>query len=324
MKALQTIATFIILFLNIHFLHCQIENTSIEVLQNQYAQNLLERNYPQSQGYSYGQDHTLHHPDHDFTLGSIQVDILKNSLGDFNQDGIKDYWGSVIDEGLGGGGNAFGYEIGIFQLSKTDEFIFISYFEGGKFSDIHYTLDGHKNEIPIIGVTPNFQGSYGLSIEKSETVAIAFENGEIISKSYENNCQMAQMKNKSIFKDTLLNVQKKETLSEFLEVQQQETYIDNTITYQADISGCNDFFLNFYANTKTEMKEERFIQIVFDFLNTHTRFSSIVKKIKQQYLNTGISTDTNYSVTKSGWYYNIKSYTSEGNTYVSIKYYHKN
>jgi len=314
----------IILFISSQYIITgQIQSQNLKELSDHYALKVLKKNYPESEGYTYGEDHTLHHPDHDFTLGHIRVDINKKSKGDFNNDGYIDYWGSVFDEGMGGGGNMFSYELGVFQIEQNDVLKFIPIFDGSKFSDISYTLQGFKNGKPLIGVGINFQGSYDSAIEVDEIIEIMFKNDQIIPVSYDSNCQMAEMTNKNIFKETLDNVLKKQVISPFLDILQEEKYNNDDASYIANIYGCKDFFLEFSIKVNQKKDPTRAALESFDFLIEHTRFSSIVKKLKLSFQKQGFN-DSDYIKHLGNWF-SFTTYTdTEDGLILSTKYYQKN
>ena len=301
----------------------QIKAQDLDELANKYGRVLLETDYPLSEGYTYGEDNTLHHPDHDFTLGHISVNVNKASKGDFNKDGVEDYWGSIFDEGMGGGGNMFGYELGIFQIENNDTLKFIPFFEGSKFSDIVYTLQGFKKGNPLIGVGVNFQGSYGNNIQVDEIVEIAFQNNTIIPVSYNSNCNMSKMNDKTIFKSTVSGVVRTQTMSDFLDEQQEEIYTNGSRTFSAVLCGCNSFFIEFLVKDSNKNNKNHFVGNAFDFLIEHTRFASIIKKLKMTYQEEGPN-GSDYIKNENGWFYTINDSETNDGLELALRYYHEN
>ena len=272
------IKTLLLIFSLVFIFSCKTDN---EKIKDSLYKKYMTESYPKSEGYMYSysdESYSINHPDHEFTLGSVEIELYEDSLDDFNKDGIPDMWAKIFDAGLGGGGNAFEFSYGIVQIKSPTDIDYIGYFGFGKFSNYTYNIEEFKNKTPIVTVSTGYQGRLNQFPLSDIKAHLGFKDGELISLNYDD-CAMAEMKNKNIFKKeykTNYDFGLDGTFSE----RKLEFFEEDGFKYSFSINGCNDFIIEMRISgdaNEVVLKEK--------LLNTgitKTRFKTLMERIKNK------------------------------------------
>ena len=142
----------------------------------------------------------------DFALSCISSHWEKDWITDMDNDGHDDILIRLVDEGLGGGGNAFGVSFKVVTLTKNHEIKDVYTIDGGGQGTLALlSIDALKNGKIYTTLEQNPRGYMfeGVTFENKQSTPLIFylENKIIKEQSY-SNCAMVEM-NKNIFKDVL-------------------------------------------------------------------------------------------------------------------------
>ena len=290
MKPIWIICSLIFLPL---FGHCQaLNSTQLETLADELLTAYLEENYLDSAHIRQG--NCVYGTDEGFTLSCITVDWDTHWTTDFDGDRIEDVVFQMMDEGLGGGGNAFGYWFEIVTRNSEGQIKQRhSLFGGGKFSRANLSIDSVYNGMLY---TSYAQNNFGKLPEEEtpdqyDTLTLVFSiyENELQESNYAN-CPLAAM-NKNIFTDPPgFSVTRSRSLDDGFNVEQQENLLlpDGT-KYYAAISGCEDLDLYFTQtipfdpranDTKTLVKTIWLEHLAF--LQTHTRYKTVISALRER------------------------------------------
>ncbi|WP_124635996.1 hypothetical protein [Taibaiella sp. KBW10] len=212
---------------------------------------------------------------------------------DFNGDGIADALFHFMDEGLGGGGNAFGYEYRIVLLDQAQK-IQKQYalFGGGKMSYGQLNINRvHNGKIEASYEENQFlRGNYEDTLNlKSEDLVFSLEGDRIVEAHY-HNCPMAMMK-KQIFKtDKGLKIEKDiASDDQYNEECTESITMPDRSQYTAILGGCEELSLHFsrtIAYDKRLETNKAFIkQTLLEellFLKEHTLYPTVIKAAYDQ------------------------------------------
>lgn len=239
-----------------------------------------------------GKDNCIRDNDGHF-LSCFSAESSPEWVSDFNHDGNPDAVFQFMDEGLGGGGNAFGYDFRIVLLDKNQKIIdWQSFFGGGKFSFGHLSIDLIHNGKIFTTYEENPFGNinYDENIPlQNVSLTFTFENGKIVEESYKN-CPLAQME-KRIFKtDGQFPIQSHLDLDDQFNEELTETIkLNDNTQYHASLSGCQDLELYFSRTIpyqKNLEKDKNAIQkILLDdllFLEENTLFKTLIRSTYNQ------------------------------------------
>lgn len=235
-----------------------------------------------------------------FALSCITSHWEKDWITDFDKDGQNDILIRLTDEGLGGGGNAFYFCFKIVTLTQNYEIKDVYTIDGGGQGTLALlSVDTLKNGKIYTTLEQNPRGYLFAEVthENKQSTPLVFylENNRIIEQSY-SNCQMAEM-NKTIFKEVLdcnysyINRESVLDIS-YNEKQTENLVIDSNSSYSADLSGCENFHLNFshlttyiylLRNDKKSIKKNWLT--FFEFLINNTRYKTLLTNLRLE-LNT--------------------------------------
>ncbi len=230
--------------------------------------------------------------ENDMTLSCFYIHSKPEWVHDFNGDGEDDVLVHFLDEGLGGGGNVFGYSYKLVLMKDGEINEIHDIFGGGKFSygllEVNKVEDGkiyatyeenpmsrtdYEDESPLRSVEPVFE----------------YKDGKIVETSFLR-CPIAGM-DKRIFKnDIAYKVDRKTDMNDLFEEEQTERlYLrknDEKDFIFATLSGCRNINLYFshtipylpsIANDREQSRK-----LLLDFvtlLQENTRFSSTLKQL---------------------------------------------
>ncbi len=232
-----------------------------------------------------------------FTLSCINAHWDKDWHTDLDGDGNDDLLIQVGDEGLGGGGNAFGFNFEIVTLDENKDIKGqYSLFGGGKLSYALLSIDKIENGT-IYATYQQNPAAYGfedVTYENAEQISLEFtlENDLLLEKSYKN-CPVAAM-NKAIFRNDI-NFEIKRTLSlnDAYNLEQTENLIlEDGSVYYASFNGCEDIEIYFsrtipydaaLKKDKNKIKNTWVENVLF--LKENTRYTSILNEALTQLNN---------------------------------------
>lgn len=226
-----------------------------------------------------------------FTLSCISAKWDIEWVTDFNGDSIDDLIVQIMDDGLGGGGNAFGYDFNIVILDKNKN-IKDTYtlFGGTKMSYALLSIDRVENG--IIHATyiqnPYAYGFDNVTFDNSDQVQLEFifEDNQILDKNYKK-CPLAKM-NKDIFKNNIdFRLERKQALdASFNSIQEEKLYLKDGTFYFAHISGCEDLNLYFTHTIpfKKQLESNRYdIKNTWlehiQFLKENSRYKTVLNEL---------------------------------------------
>lgn len=219
-------------------------------------------------------------------------------ITDFNGDGENDLLISVIDEGMGSGGNGFRaeYLVVIMKNGKIAETH--SIFGSEKFSMVYLEIkkvqDGRIYAVCHENRKYENYSSTGSYPSEPEQVDLIFQyfDGHMVEHSYIK-CPMADM-DLSIFNNNIVyKVERKIGLNDLYELQQRETlYFDSSEDHiDAVLEGCRNIYLTFsydilfpssIESNQTAIKDALINYV--SFLSVNTRYTAmltlLLKKIE--------------------------------------------
>ncbi|WP_370408552.1 hypothetical protein [Tenacibaculum dicentrarchi] len=243
-----------------------------EKIKDSFREKYLTELFSIYKGYSIGKHYIIYNLDHNFTLGTVDIELYDESLNDFNKDGTQDMWAKITD--TSDGGNEFMVSYGIVQIKSPTNIDYIGYFGFGDFSNYIYNIDGFKNKTPIIKISTSHQSNMNKFPIYHINTHLGFKNGKIISLNYID-CAMSAMKNKRIFKEEYKTNYDIDPAFNQLKL---EFYKEEGFEYAFSINGCNDFLLKMYVlgnQNEAVLKEKLLNTAIYK-----TRFKTIAKHIK--------------------------------------------
>lgn len=220
-------------------------------------------------------------------LSCLSAESSESWVTDFNKDGWPDAVFLFTDEGLGGGGNAYGFDYRVVLLNGQRAIInqYIL-FGGGKFSYGHLEIDRVKDGRLYAAYKENpMSRSYGEGEDNLKHVAVSFSfrDNKIVEDRYAA-CPLASMKKQIFKKDN--NLKADSTLEmddQFNEAYTEIVRMDDGSKLVASLSGCEDLDLYFSRTIKYKasletsvaaMKEELLKNL--QFLKDNTVFKTVV------------------------------------------------
>lgn len=235
---------------------------------------------------------------------------------DLNEDGIDDYIVFRNSEGMLGG-NVHSNQQYLFFIMKDDKEVNKT-FEILGYAPFSYNIIGetsYKNKRLTAEITQNFR-SYMAEDLQSTTAHFVYKDNNLYEESYLSNCEMAKMKDKSIFKTDLPNIKRSLDIDmdNYTEIAAEE-YIQGDTIINASLSGCDNlslrfdisikvpekkFTLNFYKQTTLE---------VFDILIAQTRYKTILNKALADYRKQSYQSNDRISANiDNGWSYLVSKF----------------
>jgi len=228
-------------------------------------------------------------------LSCYYAETSESWITDFNKDDMPDALYLFTDEGLGGGGNAYGYEYRIVLLNnKGDILEQYGIFGGGKFSFAHLEIDYvHNGEIYAVCKENPMARDPGQESEalKSMQLVFSLEDGKIIEKHFKR-CPIAAMKKQIFRKDKGLAIEASLDLDDRYDEEYHERARLSGSICNAYLSGCEDVLLSFGfdkafepllktdpAAVRQELQQDLFL------LKEHTIFKTLINNAYQQVSN---------------------------------------
>ena len=231
----------------------------------------------------------------DFALSCYSAYGKEEWVTDFDADGINDVLIYMIDEGLGGGGNAFGYDYRIVLLGANQNIKKqYSIFGGGKLSLTNLEIDKVKDGKIYATATENTYATRGpgdTSEDATSKEYILYLQDEKLEEAGYSNCKMAEMKDKSIFKQIKdITIKRSEDLnSEYLPEQHESFSLSNGTSFTGFLSGCDKLELSLekklpylaeLEKNKQTIKREMLKTIAE--LKDYTRYPSVLSSLYKE------------------------------------------
>lgn len=247
----------------------------------------------------------------DMTLSCFEITSNPEWVCDFNGDGEDDLLVYFMDAGLGGGGNAYGfeYEVVLLKNKKIDSVFTI--FGGGKFSYAHMDVTKVKDGKIYATYTENPMARDNFEDEsplKSVNLVFSYKNGMIVEQSYKR-CPIADM-DKRIFKSTIpFDVERDLSINDLFEEEQIERlYFDKQKKERiyATLGGCKNINLHFsydlpYFETMENdraLAKETLLSYV-KLLEENTRYSSAFKVLYEKLKETAVLPKDEHSIVRT-------------------------
>ncbi|WP_114792561.1 hypothetical protein U0035_02270 [Niabella yanshanensis] len=187
-------------------------------------------------------------------LSCLSAESSQKWVTDFNKDGWPDAVFLFTDEGLGGGGNAYGFDYRVVLLddkrSIIDQYIL---FGGGKFSYGHLEIDRVKDGKLYATYNENpMSRSYGEGEDNLKHVAVSFSfrDNKIVEDRYVY-CPLASMKKQIFKKDNNLKIDSTLEIDDrFNEACTEIVHMSDGSKFVATLSGCEELDLYFSKTIK--------------------------------------------------------------------------
>lgn len=206
---------------------------------------------------AHAKDHCIRDKEDNF-LSCYYAESQPGWCSDFDGDGITDALFRFMDEGLGGGGNAFGYDYRIVLLDKQQHIRKqYSIFGGGKLS--YAQLDVNRVAQGKIYATYEenqfLRGNYEDTLDlKSYSLEFMLEGDRVVEKHYRN-CPLAAMKKQLFRTDRGLQLRSSiESDDQYNESCTESISMPDGSHYTAMLEGCED--LNLYFSRTIAYKKE--------------------------------------------------------------------
>jgi hypothetical protein len=247
-----------------------------------------------------------------FSISEIR--FLKNSIGDFNKDGISDIFATLfIESRIRSETN-----LGLIQINgNTIEIISYKQFSEGY---QEFTLIEVENEIVKIRAVLN--GING-EVFSDRIVSLAYD--PINHLKTVSSCKTDDMKNQFIF-NTNVDVKREYYINYSLLNQQTEEYNFENTKITAETHGCDDFTLRFTINKVNvdakKFNENNYLLEIIAFLKSNTRYPTLLSKIEKDILqknkaNISVSNEMKYDIKN---FINDTTYFQIGTTLVQNTY----
>ena len=221
-------------------------------------------------------------------LSCFSAESSPKWVTDFNNDGNPDAVFQFTDEGLGGGGNAFGYDFRIILLDKNLKILDQqSFFGGGKMSFATLSIDAVKNGKISATYEENPYGNINYNenmVLKNTALTFSLKDGKVIEESY-TNCPFSKMQKQIFLADKGFSIVKNIGLDDQFNEELWETAeLPNKVKYKASLSGCEDLDLYFTRTIsyRKDLENNRVLikKILLDdllILQESTIFQSVIK-----------------------------------------------
>lgn len=221
-------------------------------------------------------------------LSCFSIEWNPKWVGDINEDGGVDIVLKVKDYGLGGGGNAFGYDYRIVYLKDKEILNIDTFFGGGKFSNAFLKVDSIYKSTVFATLTENERArdidEIGKSPLKEIKLQFIWNNGKLVEKSYLN-CPFSKM-DKRIFKPEIANVIRELSSNDLFEEEQTERLKLNNEEIYAHYSGCKTIHLTFSISRpcknkkefNSRYKKEEILEKLI-FLKNNTQHSDLIENV---------------------------------------------
>ncbi|MGJ1385868.1 hypothetical protein ACR782_06670 [Sphingobacterium spiritivorum] len=275
---------------------CANAHTLDSVILKQIGDQLVQLKLQQAEGKTTAGDNCVRDEDGNF-LSCYSAESSPFWVDDFNQDGFPDAVFQFMDEGLGGGGNAYGYNYLLVLLDKEHHILNqYSIFGGGKFSYGHLTIDRvEKGKIyTTYNENPMSRSAYDEDdIElKQVNLVFSFQDNKVVEEHYQR-CPMADVK-KQIFipNDRQLIKPTLQPDDQFNEEYTEVITLTDSTQYIASLSGCEDLELYFsrtipfrteLESNRSAIKQELLLNILY--LRENTFFKTVLTHTYSQLTN---------------------------------------
>ncbi|GEM_PF-2966722 len=268
----------------VHAAYCQaIDSLALNKIGNQLVKNELKTR----EGIVKPGDNCLRDKEGHF-LSCLSAESSVKWVTDFNKDGWPDAVFLFMDEGLGGGGNAYGFDYRVLLLNDKRQITSqYTLFGGGKFSYGHLQIDQVKNGRIYTTYSENpMSRSYGEGEENLKEIPLifSFRDNKIIEDSYVS-CPLSSMKKQIFKKDTGLKIDSTlEMDDQFNEGYTEVVSMNDGSQMVASLSGCEDLELYFSRTIRYKaaletnpiaIKEELLKNL--QYLKDNTVFKTIVQ-----------------------------------------------
>ncbi|WP_299621764.1 hypothetical protein [uncultured Tenacibaculum sp.] len=248
--------------------------------------------------YKYFSSNCSHHDNHSVTFSIVDQET------DFNKDGITDYLISRVSEGmLGGNANTNAEYIYLLVNAKVEVIQEHSILRYAPFSYNYLELTSYNKGVLKAKVNQNHRTlyTYGSQVEsyyiKELKMTFSFVDGLLYEDSYLTDCDLAKMKDKSIFKKDIKNVSRETSIDMHNYTQTQtEWYEKDQKKVNATLLGCDNLEFSFSVNciyNESINEKTNHIDIALheiDFFIENTRFKSLFKKIKKEIKSNTVET----------------------------------
>ncbi|WP_108868412.1 hypothetical protein [Aquimarina aquimarini] len=232
------------------------------------------------------------------------IKFNKNTIGDFNDNGITDFFGTIRIKRWARN------ELYICLFELNDDTITIyNYFEMGPYSKL--SIKGYKND--TLNIHTQKWGREG-QVYIDRLVSIVHDEKNIIKIVTPS--KFDEMKNINIFKDSIKNIKRESFINNSIIRSQYESYFKKNISIESELSGFDNFNLRFTVLNKDIVKDfekTKFILQTLEFLESNTRFPTILTKIEKKILT---KKEDKLSISDK-MRYNIKNYINS-NTYFIV------
>lgn len=293
---MKTIAFLLVSFLSLSVFSQKMDSVFVQDIADQVLTIYLENNYLSDDNNQRNGD-CVFGKSEGFTLSCIYTSWDVDWSTDFDGDSNQDLVIQVTDEGLGGGGNAFGYNF-VFVTLDSNKKIKEVYpiFGGGKLSYALLSIDSISNGRMFASYEQNMfaYGYEELDEDNLGKVSLQFymENEMIFEESYKK-CPIAEM-SKDIFKEnTGFKIDKDLSLDDSYNFEQIERlYLNDETYYFASIAGCED--INFYVtrtiayNPQLEDNQTAIKKVWLEhiqFLKENTRYKTLFTEMYEKISN---------------------------------------
>lgn len=246
---------------------------------------------------------------------------------DLNEDGIDDYIVFRNSEGMLGG-NVHSNQEYLFFIMKNDK-EFNRKYEILGYAPFSYNIinsTSYKDKRLTAEITQNFR-TYMAEDLQSTTAHFGYKDNNLYEESYLTDCDMGQMKDKSIFKTDLPNVKRNLDIDmdNYTEIAAEE-YIQGDTIINASLGGCDNLGLRFEISIKVPQEKftnnfykERALE-VFDILIARTRYKTIVSKALADYKKQSYKSNDPISANiDNGWSYLVSKFNyNKDSNYLSF------
>jgi hypothetical protein len=226
-------------------------------------------------------------------LSCFTAESKPEYVTDFDKDGNPDIVFHFLDEGLGGGGNAFGYEYLLLLLDEKQQ-IKKQYniFGGGKLSYGQLAIDEVKNGKIFATYEENVfatRGNWDDTANLNSISLVFYLQGDTLTEQSYKACPLAALQ-KKIFKDCdTCTIQRSTHLDDSYNVEAQEQLkLNDHTAFHASLSGCENLELYFSRtvpfNAKLKSNKKLIQQYLWEnieILSQQTLYSSLMKQVLQ-------------------------------------------
>jgi hypothetical protein len=269
------------------------------------------------------------------SLSCFEITWNLKWIGDINRDGEDDIILRVEDDGLGGGGNAYGYDYYVIYLKDKKIINIDTIFGGGKFSHAFLEVDSVSNHTIFATLTENQILDVDVdSKTQPKEIKLQFirNNNKVVEKSYFT-CPFQTM-DKRIFKPEVAGVKRGLRSNDLFEEEQNERLNLNNKDIFATFSGCKTLELFFAVDRPFDSKlkddpmyKENELLKESTFLEDNTRFGDLFALMNLDIKKKGLFLQKTVPMSNGWSYYTVISSYSEENkevTRICIRFINKN